>query len=105
MTSVTQNLHLPSPHFPSHTLPRVWLITAATSPVGNALTRCVLAHGDSVIAGVKTRESADNNGEREDEPRALWDEVVKRGWRERCKVVSLDGRCEASSLHILDTLE
>lgn len=103
MTSATQNLS--SPHFPSHTLPRVWLITAATSPVGNALTRCVLAHGDSVIAGVKANESGLNNGEREDDPRAFWDEVVKQGWRERCRVVSLDGRCEASSLNIQATQE
>lgn len=103
MTSATQNLS--SPHFPTHSLPRVWLITAATSPVGNALTRCVLAHGDSVIAGVKTREPSDKNSEREDEPRAFWNEVVEQGWRERCRVVSLDGRCEASSLDILHILE
>lgn len=99
MTSAAQSIH--SPHFPSHTLPRVWLITAATSPVGNALICSVLAHGDSVIAGVKTREPSDNYGEQDDEPRAFWEEVVKQGWRERCRVVSLDGRCEASSLRIL----
>lgn len=98
-------LNLPSPHFPSHTLPRVWLITAATSPVGNALARCVLAHGDSVIAGVRTKESSENSDEQDDEPMAFWDEVVNQGWRERCRVVSLNGRCEASSLHFLSTLE
>lgn len=65
----------------------------------------MLAHGDSVIAGVKTKESGLNNGQREDDPRAFWDEVVKQGWRERCRVVSLDGRCEASSLNIQATQE
>lgn len=103
MTSASQNL--PSPHFPNHAIPRVWLVTAATSPVGNALTRCVLAHGDSVIAGVQARGSDDNNGDREDELRAFWDEVVEQGWQEKCRVVSLNGRCEASSVHTLGTLE
>ena len=65
----------------------------------------MLAHGDSVIAGVRTKELSENNDEQDDEPMAFWDEVVKQGWRERCRVVSLNGRCEASSLQFLSTFE
>ena len=78
-------------------MPRVWLITAATSPMGIALARRVLANGDSVIAGVKAGEERDNNGERGEETRRFWKEVVEEGWRDRCRGVSLDGRCEAAS--------
>lgn len=79
-----------SPHFPPHNAPRVWFITAGTSPTAIALARQVLDHGDYVVAGVmpiefEKRESEDFRGFLED---------VKKTerWRERLRVVGLDGR-------------
>ncbi|KAF2156230.1 short chain dehydrogenase/reductase family protein-like protein [Myriangium duriaei CBS 260.36] len=40
------------PKFPTHNTPRVWFLTAASSPIGVALARHLLSHGDFVIAGV-----------------------------------------------------
>lgn len=82
-------------------MPRVWLITAATSPIGIALARRVLACGDSVIAGLKTGDLCDDSGDRGEEAGMFWDEVVKEGWSNRCRGVSLDGRCEAACLDFL----
>ena len=86
------------PQFPNHTHPRTWLLTSAASPLGIALARAVLAHGDSVVLGVgssdvekehgKTRERAEDFG------RFVREEIAAEGWRDRCRVVGLDGRCE-----------
>ncbi|KAK3169687.1 hypothetical protein OEA41_009071 [Lepraria neglecta] len=60
-----QTLESPHPNFPIHHIPRTWLITAATSPIGLFVARAALAHGDSVIAGVKNGEmdADDERGE------------------------------------------
>lgn len=92
MTTASPNL--PSSHFPIHTHPRVWLITAATSPIGIALARRVLAHGDFVIAGIRLGEVDDDSSPRGEELREFGEDVVKEGWREKCRLVRLDGRCE-----------
>lgn len=95
--------HTPTPAFPPHTTPRTWLITASTSPIGIAIARQALSHGDNVIAGLSPRHLADarSEGEEEvgdtqrgDEFREFWRECEKEGWKERCKGVELDGRCE-----------
>ncbi|KAF2454501.1 hypothetical protein BDY21DRAFT_353107 [Lineolata rhizophorae] len=44
------------PPFPPHNAPRVWFITSGTSPLGIAVARQVLAHGDCVVAGVLPAE-------------------------------------------------
>ncbi len=85
----------PHPHFPPSSTPRVWLITAAISPIGIAIARAVLAHGDSVIAGVRDGELAEGSGERGDEFRDFYmEECEREEWKDRIKGVGLDGRCE-----------
>ncbi|KLJ12877.1 hypothetical protein EMPG_09470 [Blastomyces silverae] len=80
-------------HFPAHDGPRVWVISAGTSPIGISLARQLLAHGDIVVAGVP-----ESNPERED-PRsadfeALLGELSAQGvgCRERMKPVVIDIR-------------
>lgn len=86
----------PKSQFPPSSTPRVWLITAATSPIGIAIARAALAHGDSVVAGVKDAQSGDTNGEdRGDEFRDFYkEECAREGWKERIMGVGLDARCE-----------
>lgn len=90
----------PIPHqFPSHSNPRNWFITAGASPIGLALARAVLAHGDSVILGAESADVEKGYGrprERAEElERFVREDVGRKGWGERCRVVGLDGRCEA----------
>lgn len=61
-----------------------------------------------MIAGLNPRHIADStHGEGEEEEREtrrgdgfrdLWRECEKEGWKERCKGVELDGRCEGPVL-------
>ena len=98
MTTPTPGV--PPPQFPTHTQPRVWLITSCASPVGLALARAVLAHGDLVVAGVRPAE-VEKGCPRAEELRGFWDEVLKgeekgslgKKVKERVRVVGLDGRC------------
>ncbi|KAL2377874.1 hypothetical protein RJZ90_006417 [Blastomyces dermatitidis] len=83
-------------HFPTHDGPRVWVISAGTSPIGISLARQLLAHGEIVVAGVP-----EPNPERED-PRsadfeALLGELSAQGvgCRERMKPVVIDIRSAA----------
>ena len=94
MTSIPPEI--PTPHFPSHPHPRVWLLTSAACPFAIELALHLLAHGDYVVAGVKPSDISGDDSERGDEFRAFWEEVIREGWRERCKTVGLDERCEAS---------
>ncbi|PGH09948.1 hypothetical protein AJ79_05564 [Helicocarpus griseus UAMH5409] len=80
-------------HFPAHDGPRVWVISAGSSPIGISLARQLIAHGDIVVAGVP-----EFNPERED-PRCLqFKEFLNElsshdlGWRERMKPVVMDIR-------------
>ncbi|KAF6241325.1 hypothetical protein HO173_000035 [Letharia columbiana] len=93
--------HPPTPTFPPHPAPRNWLITACTSPIGIAIARQVLSHGDNVIAGLNPRHLAEGHGDggeeegdaqRGEEFREFWRECEEEGWKERCKGVELDGR-------------
>ncbi|KAF2797445.1 NAD(P)-binding protein [Melanomma pulvis-pyrius CBS 109.77] len=84
-----------SPHFPPHNAPRVWFITAGTSPTAIALARQVLDHGDYVVAGVVPIEFE----KRESEDFRVFLEDVKKTerWRERLRVVGLDGsQCQSA---------
>lgn len=80
-------------HFPAHDGPRVWVISAGSSPIGIALARQLLAHGDIVVAGVP-----ESNLEREDphgaDFEAFLDELASKGsdWEERMKPVIMDIR-------------
>lgn len=89
----------PSPdfrsHFPSHTEPRVWLITAGDSPIGISVARQVLAHGDYALLGlahsVLERDERRRNGF--DAFLAEIEEHRDEGWKQRTKTVPLDIRC------------
>ncbi|KAJ6134133.1 hypothetical protein N7523_000455 [Penicillium sp. IBT 18751x] len=95
----------PSPdfrsHFPSHTEPRVWLITAGDSPIGISVARQVLAHGDFVLLGlahsVLERDERRRNGF--EAFLAEIEEHRDEGWKQRTKTVPLDirmmGECQA----------
>ncbi|KAJ5127669.1 hypothetical protein N7448_008448 [Penicillium atrosanguineum] len=95
----------PSPdfrsHFPSHTEPRVWLITAGDSPIGISVARQVLAHGDCALLGL-----AHSILERDERRRTGFDAFLAEieehrdeGWKQRTKTVPLDirmmGECQA----------
>ncbi|KAF2084387.1 short chain dehydrogenase/reductase family protein-like protein [Saccharata proteae CBS 121410] len=93
-----------SPRFPPHNAPRVWFLTNGTSPISIGLARQVLEHGDYVVAGVLPIEFDRDSG-RSEEFREFLDEVGsaegERGrWKERLRVVGLDGRkigqCQAA---------
>lgn len=94
-------------HFPGHAQPRTWLLTSGASPLGIALARALLTHGDCVVLcatpveldglakGRAGRASFDVGVRVEEFARFVREEVDgAEGWRERCRVVGLDGRCE-----------
>lgn len=113
----------PNPQFPAHSYPRTWLLTSAASPIGIALARALLSHGESVVLGVAgddlehcswtsagkgivhgNYKGANGLGARGAEPpteRAeefgnfLSEVREEEGWEERVRVVGLDGRCES----------
>lgn len=87
----------PSARFPTHHAPRVWFMTSGDSPIAIALARQVLAHGDSVVAGIPAGES-ERDEERSAEFRELLQDVGQKSgpggeWRDRLRVVMLDDRC------------
>lgn len=101
------------PQFPPHNAPRVWFITDCLAPVAISLSRYLLEHGDYVVAGVVPTEFTEKRG---DELREFLVEVAHEGegerrqgmengesprtmkrWRERFRVVGLDGRCDLGS--------
>lgn len=93
--------------FPPSNAPRTWLITVATSPIGLRLARALLDHGDNVVLGVSTAELQKLKHARLNGKSAALDlgarlqafatfintEAVEKGWRDRTRVVALDGRC------------
>ncbi|OKP13438.1 hypothetical protein PENSUB_629 [Penicillium subrubescens] len=88
----------PSPdsrsQFPSHSEPRVWLITAGDSPIGISVARQVLAHGDYVLLGL-AHTVLDRDERRRDGFDAFLAEVEEHrdeGWTQRMKSVPLDIR-------------
>ncbi|KAF2688495.1 short chain dehydrogenase/reductase family protein-like protein [Lentithecium fluviatile CBS 122367] len=89
-----------SPHFPPHNAPRVWFLTRGSSPTAIALARQVLDHGDYVVAGVVPQEFEKREGQSEDFRSFLEDVKKTERWRERLRVVGLDGRvvgqCQAA---------
>ncbi|KAJ5484923.1 hypothetical protein N7539_004911 [Penicillium diatomitis] len=81
-------------HFPSHSAPRVWLITAGDSPIGISVARQALAHGDSVLLGL-AHTAPDRDARRQDELEAFLAEIEEHrdeGWPERTRAVPLDIR-------------
>lgn len=81
-----------SPHFPPHNAPRVWFMTIGSSPIAISLAKQVLDHGDYVVAGVVPLEFEKREGQSEDFRAFLEDVKRTERWRERLRVVGLDGR-------------
>jgi hypothetical protein len=81
-----------SPHFPPHNAPRVWFMTCGTSPIAITLAKQVLDHGDYVVSGVLPSEFEKREGQSEDFRTFLEDVKRTERWRERLRVVGLDGR-------------
>lgn len=84
----------PNPQFPVQSEPRVWFLTSGSSSIGIALSRQLLVHGDYVAFGTKPGKTSNLDSPRATEFNSFWtDEVqVKYGWKDRAKVVELDGR-------------
>jgi NAD(P)-dependent dehydrogenase (short-subunit alcohol dehydrogenase family) len=78
----------------------VWFITTGTSPTAIALAKQVLDHGDYVVAGVLPLEFEKREGQSEEFRGFLEDVKKAERWRERLRVVGLDGRvvsqCQAA---------
>ncbi|KAF2728348.1 short chain dehydrogenase/reductase family protein-like protein [Polyplosphaeria fusca] len=89
-----------SPHFPPHNAPRVWFVTPGSSPIAITLSKQVLDHGDYVVAGVLPSEFEKREGQTDDFRGFLEDVKKTERWRERLRVVGLDGRvvgqCQAA---------
>ncbi|KAI4244945.1 MAG: hypothetical protein LQ352_006681 [Teloschistes flavicans] len=88
--------------FPTHSEPRVWLLTSGASPVSIYLCRQLLAHGDSVVLCVRPSDVTVSISARAVDFLAFWDEevLVKHGWRSRARMVEMDARnmsqCQAA---------
>ena len=85
-------LPVPAFQFPTANSARVWLITSGDSPVGIALARAVLEHGDYVVTGIIQAEFEADEG-RSHEFKCFLAEINRtNGWKERLRVVALDIR-------------
>ncbi|KAL8826831.1 MAG: hypothetical protein Q9170_007255 [Blastenia crenularia] len=89
-----------APQFPLHTEPRVWFLSSGSSPIGIALSRQLLAHGDHVVHGARPGEISNPSNYRAAEFANFWTEEVlmKEGWKERAKAIELDERCEVAPI-------
>ena len=87
---------IPNCKFPSHVNPRVWLLSSGASPIAIALSRQLLAHGDAVAFGVQASDTSDTSAGRAADFTTFWSQevLVNEGWKDRTKLVPLDGRCE-----------
>lgn len=84
----------PRSHFPSHSEPRVWVISSGDSPIGISLTRQILAHGDYAVVGLAP-SNLDRDECRREQFETFLEEVDEHsgeGWRHRLKAVVLDIR-------------
>ncbi|MCJ1312026.1 hypothetical protein MMC25_005700 [Agyrium rufum] len=88
-----------APNFPIQNSPRVWLITSAACPIGIALARAVLTHGDSVLLGIEPSDMQKTDEQPTSRAveftKFIQEEVTPGAWKQRCKVVALDARYEA----------
>ncbi|KAL8759093.1 MAG: hypothetical protein Q9184_003734 [Pyrenodesmia sp. 2 TL-2023] len=87
------------------------LRAASTSPpwgglIFGGLGCRLLAHGDCVVFGRALKELSDANTYRAVDFATFWEEEVqvKEGWKDRAKIIGLDGRCEVTLFHNLPRL-
>ncbi len=82
----------PTPQFPTHNAPRVWLLTSGDSPIGISVARQVLDHGDYVVLGIIQAEFDSDDARSREFKRFLSEVVHRNGWKDRLKIVPLDIR-------------
>ncbi|KAL8656204.1 MAG: hypothetical protein Q9226_002746 [Calogaya cf. arnoldii] len=98
---------IPNCKFPSHSDPRVWLLSSGASPIGIALSRQLLAHGDLIAFGAQPGDTSDTPTGRAADFTAFWtgEVLVKEGWKDRARVVGLAGRnmgqCQAAVAEVV----
>ncbi|KAG9771684.1 NAD(P)-binding protein, partial [Aureobasidium melanogenum] len=90
MASGGGSVPTPTPQFPTHNAPRVWLITAGDSPVGISLSRQILDHGDYVVSGINQSEFESDSPRSQQFKRFLSEVVRENGWKDRMKIIPLD---------------
>ncbi|KAL8691177.1 MAG: hypothetical protein Q9224_004233 [Gallowayella concinna] len=90
--------------FPTNSEPKVWLLSSGASPIGIALSRQLLAHGDFVVFGTQSNDTSDNASPRSADFAAFWigEVLVREGWKDRARAVGLDRRCETQRIPIDD---
>jgi NAD(P)-dependent dehydrogenase (short-subunit alcohol dehydrogenase family) len=84
----------PKSHFPSHSKPRTWLISSGDNPIGLALARTVLSHGDNVVVGIVSANLLRDENRRQ-QFQAFMAEVDnndEEGLKSRFRAVMLDIR-------------
>ena len=96
----TDDSGFPLPQFPNHEKPRVWFLTAAESPIANALVRHLLDHGDIVVAAASSAAFGKVEPYPPDFAQLLQEVEENQDWKKAFKVVSLDskliGDCQAA---------
>ena len=80
-----------TPQFPAHTGPRVWFITSASSPIGLAIAKELLKHGDLIIAGDCSNSVGEDETQRE-ALSSLRSYAESHDWQERLRIVKVDLR-------------
>ncbi len=83
---------IPTPQFPTHNAPRVWLLTSGDSPIGISVAKQVLDHGDYVVSGIIQADFEDESVRSEEFKNFLSEVVRTNGWKDRLKIVPLDIR-------------
>lgn len=88
----------PESIFPISNSPRVWLISAADTPVGISLLRRILAHGDFLVAGID-HQAFESDSYKAKGFKEVLTEIghypARKDWQARLKVVALDVRSQA----------
>ena len=104
MTNGGNSTATPTPQFPTHNAPRVWLLTSGDSPLGISLSRQALDHGDYVVSGLIPSDF-EKDGARSEDFKNFLAEVGQKsgeGWRDRLKLVALDIRCGLKFLLVIE---
>ncbi|KAL8677351.1 MAG: hypothetical protein Q9186_006205 [Xanthomendoza sp. 1 TL-2023] len=98
--------------FPPNSEPKVWLLSSGASPIGIALSRQLLAHGDFVVFGTQSNDTSDNASPRSADFAAFWigEVLVREGWKDRARArISIDderkhrnkGQCQAAVAEVV----
>lgn len=92
----------------THNSPRIWLLTAALSPLAVRLARQLLAHGDYVVACLPPHEIEHDS--RSAEFRELVAECKapnkdREGWKDRLRGIRCDGRMSSCGAAVAEAAQ